>query len=503
MSSIKSILSIHYPGRWREPASIDDLHDKDYMVYILERNDEAIVVGHGRKNRAKVIFDDLHRTTNGHIKAIFVRLYHIYADKHTQFFRYVVTCSSKKDAQKVEAHLHTVIKGNHRKLPSDIEGAIFKGLPANGVEIILLKIALASSFDGLSDLKMWRRKGIIDDYAWKIISKRLQNRVSQSLTPDIVESEINKINESIYDWMQSKQTVLAPSKILPEWPEVILSEDDPPIFKNNKHLKKIYEEDEAEGVLECAPDFEELLGCYIPSEQTIILWIKGIELCSKRLFAGCDENGQTMIGIPIGNLLKCVYVHELGHWFNHVAHTGNDITWDSRNISVMPSPGQDEEFGYSPKKDSSLPERPNGVQIHELLHYLHFPVDGKSELKINSFGDAYSCSSRSYHEVWAQWFAWLYGCEKDSGALEAFEVLERLQSRPYKAWRKLVDSALSPDRGLFEQKSYALSDLRYTQERILGSLEWSRSHGIPVTFDDANHKATNMLLWLKSIPKVM
>jgi hypothetical protein len=174
MSSIKSTLSKLYPDRWLAPASVEDIHHKDYMVYILERDGEAIVVGHGRKNRAKVIFDDLRKTTNGHIKAIFVRLHHLYAAKHTKFFRYVITCSSKKDAQVVEAHLHAVIKGNHRKLPSDIEDGIFEGLPSNGVAKMLLEIALASSFDGLSDLKTWRRKGILDDCVWQVISKKLQ-----------------------------------------------------------------------------------------------------------------------------------------------------------------------------------------------------------------------------------------------------------------------------------------------------------------------------------------
>jgi hypothetical protein len=37
-----------------------------------------------------------------------------------------------------------------------------------------LEIALASSFDGLSDLKTWRRKGILDDCVWQVISKKLQ-----------------------------------------------------------------------------------------------------------------------------------------------------------------------------------------------------------------------------------------------------------------------------------------------------------------------------------------
>jgi hypothetical protein len=39
---------------------------------------------------------------------------------------------------------------------------------------MLLEIALASSFDGLSDLKTWRRKGILDDCVWQVISKKLQ-----------------------------------------------------------------------------------------------------------------------------------------------------------------------------------------------------------------------------------------------------------------------------------------------------------------------------------------
>lgn len=174
MISIKSTISTFYSGRWQEPANIDDLNSKDYMVYILERNGEAIVVGHGRKNRAKVIFDDLQKTTNGHIKAIFVRLHHLFAAKDTHFFRYVIKCSSKKEAQEIEAHLHTVIKGNHRNLPQNIEDAIFEGLPSDGIAKMILKIALASSFDGLNDIRTWRKKGIIDDCLWQVISEKLR-----------------------------------------------------------------------------------------------------------------------------------------------------------------------------------------------------------------------------------------------------------------------------------------------------------------------------------------
>ena len=43
----------------------------------------TIVVGHGQKDRAKIIFDDLDNYTSGHIKAIFLRLYHKYLDDVT------------------------------------------------------------------------------------------------------------------------------------------------------------------------------------------------------------------------------------------------------------------------------------------------------------------------------------------------------------------------------------------------------------------------------------
>ena len=39
---------------------------------------------------------------------------------------------------------------------------------------VYLKLALLSSFDGLSDLKKWRRKGVISDADWEVISTRLQ-----------------------------------------------------------------------------------------------------------------------------------------------------------------------------------------------------------------------------------------------------------------------------------------------------------------------------------------
>ncbi len=321
----------------------------------------------------------------------------------------------------------------------------------------------------------------------RYITGDIKDLIKISSVYDIYNIEIESLTKK---WFQSKQEILAPGTILPDWPKVVLSDEDPPIFKTNSYIKKMYEEDRDEGpALDFPPDVEEWLGCYIPEKKTIILWTKGIELCTKRLFAGRDENGRSLMGVPEEDLFNCVYVHELGHWFSHVAHTPNGILWNSSKIYQMPPEGDDEKFGYSPKTISKVrghgfPSHINGVRLMHFLTKVDLGVDG-------SLGDAYSLSSSSYHEVWAQWFAWLYGHEKDPGVLHTFEILERLQSRPYKAWRKLVSTAPNPNHG-----PYTLSHLRFTQERILESLEWSRSHGIPVTFDDKKHPATNMLGWL-------
>jgi hypothetical protein len=174
MNPIETTLRNLFPDRLLIPASVKEIPDNGYLVYILERDDNALVVGHGRKNRAKVIFDDLDRTTSGHIKAIFVRLHHLDATEETRFGRYVITCDDKKHAQAVEAQLHAVIQGNHREIPESIEALLFGDLPDTSIAKMLLKIAIASAFDGLYDLKSWRKKGIIDEQTWQIVSAKLQ-----------------------------------------------------------------------------------------------------------------------------------------------------------------------------------------------------------------------------------------------------------------------------------------------------------------------------------------
>ena len=73
-ATIAETLEQHYPGRVLSPKSLAEIPAKDYLVYVLEHNGRAIVVGHGKKNRARVILDSEEAITPSHLKAIFVRL---------------------------------------------------------------------------------------------------------------------------------------------------------------------------------------------------------------------------------------------------------------------------------------------------------------------------------------------------------------------------------------------------------------------------------------------
>ncbi len=160
-----------YPNRVILAESIHDIPRKDYMVYILTFNSNPIVLGHGKKNRSKVIFDDLNHITNGHIKALFVRLYNLYGNGI--FERYLINCPNKAEANKIENELHKELGGNTRNIPANIRSKLFDNLDKNSVSYLILEIIIRSSFDGLSDLKKWRTDGIISDNVWEELSRRL------------------------------------------------------------------------------------------------------------------------------------------------------------------------------------------------------------------------------------------------------------------------------------------------------------------------------------------
>ena len=152
--------------------SIDDIPKGKYMVYVLMANKVPIIVGHGKFNRAKVICDSKNGITNGHIKAIKVRLYHLYGDY--KFRRYIIPCTSKLEAYEIEKELHSEIGGNETRIPEEIKKRLLERVEGDEKATLLLEIAIQSSFDGLYDLRRWRRKGIIGNETWKLISKALE-----------------------------------------------------------------------------------------------------------------------------------------------------------------------------------------------------------------------------------------------------------------------------------------------------------------------------------------
>lgn len=159
---IIQILNEHFPGDVTAPLNLAAIPRGVYMVYILALNETAIVVGHGRRDRARVIFDGLGQTT-AHFKAFLVRSYHLHAPAGANFQRYLVSCAGKQEASVRERQIHALIGGNNPQIPLELSQALFQGLVVGSVPWVLLKAAQVSGYDGLSDLRKWRNLGIIDD----------------------------------------------------------------------------------------------------------------------------------------------------------------------------------------------------------------------------------------------------------------------------------------------------------------------------------------------------
>jgi len=70
--------------------------------------------------------------------------------------------------------LHKAIGGNKRDLSNEILEKLYQGFPEKSLENIILQIALCSSFDGISDIKKWRREGILQGNVWNNIKNRLK-----------------------------------------------------------------------------------------------------------------------------------------------------------------------------------------------------------------------------------------------------------------------------------------------------------------------------------------
>lgn len=168
------ILNEMFPDQVIEPGGVEEIPEHARLVYVLCRDDRAIVVGEGRKSRARVLFDDATRCTKGHIKSLMVRLHHLCAGPGARFSRFVITCADKPEARQREKELHRLFGGNSCQLPAEAMERVFSGLRPYSPVWMVLKMACASSFSGLDDLAKWRRQGILNDETWAEVSNRLQ-----------------------------------------------------------------------------------------------------------------------------------------------------------------------------------------------------------------------------------------------------------------------------------------------------------------------------------------
>ena len=168
---IIDVLNTLYPNRVHIINNINEFPQNQYMAYILAQNNIAIVTGHGKKERSKIIFDQMHTVTSGHLKAFIVRLHHLFDQNN--FERYFIPAISKIEAKEIETNLHNHIGGNTNTLPEYLHNYLFEGI-TNPIALLILNLALHSSYSGIDDLKKWRRLGLIEDDIWNIISNKLQ-----------------------------------------------------------------------------------------------------------------------------------------------------------------------------------------------------------------------------------------------------------------------------------------------------------------------------------------
>jgi hypothetical protein len=151
----------------KEINNFSKIPKKKYVVYSLAVDGKFIVLGHGKKNRAKVIFDNINTITYSHIKSFKVRLYHLFKPENEyEYVRKIIECNNKEDAQKKEKRLHNEKEGgNTNTLVKDFQEDLDKALNTLalskeevGQVKLLLYISLNSSHSGLNDLKKWYKK---------------------------------------------------------------------------------------------------------------------------------------------------------------------------------------------------------------------------------------------------------------------------------------------------------------------------------------------------------
>jgi hypothetical protein len=142
-----------------------------YMVYIFAMNGTAVVVGHGQKNRAKVIFDDQNHLTPNHIKSLHVRCCVMYGQG--PFEKLIIPCASKALAMNMERDIQALLGGNILQLPPQVEEHLFEGIEPGSITDTILRMAMASSFSAIADLLKWGRLGILPVDVKEVLSQKL------------------------------------------------------------------------------------------------------------------------------------------------------------------------------------------------------------------------------------------------------------------------------------------------------------------------------------------
>lgn len=174
---VEDHLETHYKSDLIRPASIAEIPAATELVYILLWDSKPIVIGRGKSNRAKVLFDDAEQCTV-HLKSLVVRLHQLYGGGERRATRLLVRCDSAATSKTIEGDLHRRFGGNETRLPQAILDRLLKDIAPHSTPWLLLQQALLSAYDGQSDLKRWRKHRLISERDWSAISERLSLNAS-------------------------------------------------------------------------------------------------------------------------------------------------------------------------------------------------------------------------------------------------------------------------------------------------------------------------------------
>ena len=158
---------------FQEVKNISDIPKNKYLIYALSIDGKYIVLGRGKYNRAKVIFDNIDQISYNHIKSLKIRLYHLFGS-HSNFKREIVITESIEHAKDLEKEKHKLFGGNSLEIDSNIIDKLFKDLKNDSRIKLFLEIAVTSRYSGLNDLRRWYKEQIISEAHWQKISNMLQ-----------------------------------------------------------------------------------------------------------------------------------------------------------------------------------------------------------------------------------------------------------------------------------------------------------------------------------------